>query len=95
MQDVEMSVEGFNNVFSYVVLHLTNWWWCKMEMNIIIRHLTTYHSIPLNTSTAMHHHINTIMAVPSKNFEMCTYVQLEKLVQWVWWLWCGTVSVLQ
>ena len=71
MQDVEMSVEGFNNVFSYVVLHLTNWWWCKMEMNIIIRHLTTYHSIPLNTST-MHHHINTIMAVPSKNFEMCT-----------------------
>ena len=63
MQDVKMSVEGFNGVFLRGAPHQL----VVLEMNIIIRHLTTYHSIPLNT---MHHHINTIMAATSKNFEM-------------------------
>ena len=61
MQDVDMSVEGFNGVFLRGVGDFTNWWWwCKMEMNIIIRHLTTYHSIPLEHTMA-----TTTISTPS------------------------------
>ena len=53
-----MSVEGFNGVFLRGVLHSN---WCGgggAKWKWIIRHLTTYHSIPLEHHGD--HHINTI-----------------------------------